>query len=90
METWIVSDPDTLRKHYGKCLQDSALPPCVDLESRDRHKIQEALDHATRNCKGPYEKGKRSFSLLGKLNPEALQKHLPSFARIVRILNEKL
>ena len=35
-------------------------------------------------------KGKRSFEVLGELDPEALKPHLPSFARMVRILNENL
>ncbi len=54
------------------------------------HTIQEALEHATRNCKNTYLKGKRSFELLGHLNHEELLKHLPSFVRILRILNAKL
>lgn len=45
---------------------------------------------ATRNCKNAYAKGKRSFEILGKLDPDVLAKHLPSFSRVRRILKEKL
>jgi len=89
METWIVADPETLKSHYGHCLQVSALPSLVNLENRHRHDVQNALTHATRNCSKAYAKGKRSFEVLAVLNPSALEK-LPSFARMVRILKEKL
>lgn len=89
METWIVADRETLKAHYDSAFQENALPALEDLEARDRDKIQTALQHATRNCKNAYAKGKRSFEIVGKLEPKALR-HLPSFARIERILQEKL
>ena len=90
METWIVADRDALRKHYGRQLQESALPPLVSLEERGRHDVQGKLGHATRHCANAYEKGKRSFEILGKLTPATLEHHLPSFGRARRILTEKL
>ena len=90
METWIVADRATLRTHYGSTLQDSALPALNDLESRNRSSIQDALLHATRNCSNAYKKGKRSFEVVGKLEPSALEEHLPSFARCKRLLDAKL
>lgn len=89
METWIVADRPTLKDHYGQHLQESALPPLNDLESRNRHDVQTKLAHATRNCSNAYSKGKRSFEVLGKLNPSELKK-LPSFERSMRILAAKL
>jgi len=90
METWISTDRHTLRKHYGANLQHSALPALTDMESRDRHAIQDALIHATRNCSNAYAKGKRSFDVLGQLDPAVLRQHLPAFARCERILLETL
>jgi hypothetical protein len=90
METWIVCDRDTLREHYGSGLQDSALPSLISLEQRDRHDIQEGLKRATRNCSNTYQKGKRSFEILGKLKPDTLESNLTAFRRAKRILNEKL
>ncbi len=90
METWIICDRATLKEHFGKNLQDSALPPLSDLEKRDRKSIQESLIRATRNCSNAYAKGKRSFELLGKLDPAALDPHLPSFQRVRRVLNDRL
>lgn len=90
METWIITDRDSLKSHYGSALQVSALPPLEDMEERDRHDIQDALVHATRTCKNAYMKGKRSFEILGKLEPGALKPHLPSFRRNIAILDENL
>ena len=89
METLIVADRAALQKHYGHKLQENALPPLNDLESRDRHDVHDKLVNATRDCSNAYAKGTRSFEVLGVLNPSALAS-LPSFARAVRILNEKL
>lgn len=90
METWIVADRDTLRQHYGSGLQESALPSLISLEQGNRQDIQEGLKRATRNCSNAYQKGKRSFEILGKLEPETMESHLPAFQRAKRILNEKL
>ncbi|HTU18222.1 MAG TPA: DUF4276 family protein [Gemmataceae bacterium] len=90
METWIVADRATLAKHYGAKLQKSALPALHNLEGRPRDVIQNALIHATRNCSNGYRKGKRSFEVLGKLDPATLNKYLPSFVRVRRILDASL
>jgi len=90
METWIVADPDGLKVHYGKNFQQSALPALNNLESRGRDDVQDALTHATRNCQNAYRKGKRSFAVLGKLNPKELEENLPSFKRMTSILDRRL
>ncbi len=90
MESWIVADCGALQSHYGADLQENALPTLHKLEERDRHAVQGALKHATRHCKNRYAKGKRSFEVLGKLNPDELRPHLPSFARCEKILQAKL
>ena len=90
METLIVSDRDSLKAHYGDNLQESALPTAVNLEQLGRHDVQDKLQNATRNCKNAYAKRKRSYEILAKLNPETLKKHLPSFARTIRILGDRL
>jgi hypothetical protein len=81
METWIIVDREALAAHFGKKLQASALPPLTDMENRPRHEVQESLTHASHNCLNAYKKGKRSFEILGKLSPDTLEKHLPSFKR---------
>jgi hypothetical protein len=89
MESWIAADRPTLRRVYGAQLQESALPPLHDLEGRPRHEVLDALVHATRECTNKYRKGRRSFLILGELEPGALQA-LPSFARAFQILDRRL
>ena len=89
METWIISDRVALQNHYGANLKQNALLSMSDLESKDRHAIQEALKRATENCSNAYVKGSRSFEVLGKLNPPELRR-LPSFVRCERVLKERL
>jgi hypothetical protein len=89
MESWIVADVPTLRAHY-KELNEKPLPASNGLEKRDRHDVQSRLETATKNCKNGYSKGKRSFEILEKLQPSTLRQHLPSFARVERILQVKL
>ncbi len=90
METWIASDRQTLQEHFGSCLQDNALPSLTNMESRPREAIQDALIRATQKCKNAYTKGRKSFEIVGKLNPAVLRQHLPSFVRCERVLDEKL
>jgi hypothetical protein len=89
METWIVCDRAALQKRFGAELQASGLPALQDLESRSRGDVLHALEHATRDCTPGYEKGRIAFEVLGELSPDAL-KALPSFARVVRILQARL
>lgn len=90
METWIVADVQTLRDHYGSTLRESTLPSLTNLEGRDRKDVFEALEVATRDCSSPYAKGRNSFIVLEKLNPDVLKRHLPSFNRVLRILESRL
>lgn len=106
MESWIAADRETLKAHYGHNLQENALPPTDNLENRSRADVHDRLAHATRNCANAYQKGKRSFVVVGELNPVALEADqrspakakepgppnplLPSFARVKRILTAKL
>ena len=90
MESWIVADRETLRKHYGHKLQETALPPTNNLENRGREDVHDKLAHATRDCPNAYKKGKRSFLVVGELNPAVIEPLLPSFGRVARILKATL
>jgi len=90
METWIITDHQVLKDHYGSMLQVSALPSLINLEERGRHEVQNKIAHATRNCKNSYKKGQRSFEVLAKLTPDLLKQHLPSFERNIEILNQNI
>lgn len=87
MESWIATDHETLKSHFGQNFQVFALPDLDNMESRNPKAVLDALHKAT---KGRYKKGKRSFEILGKLNPDVLRQHLPSFVRCEGILKRKL
>lgn len=90
METWVATDRATLRAYYGRRLNENPLPGLPNIENRSRTAVFGALVMATKDCKNGYEKGKRSSEVLGELDPSILRQHLPSFARVERILKEKL
>lgn len=90
MESWIVADRETLRQHYGHKLKENSLPRTSNLESQSRTDVHDKLVLATRECSNAYKKGRRSFVVVGGLNPAALLPLLPSFARVNRILDQKL
>jgi hypothetical protein len=92
METWVMADHTTINEFFGQYLQLSALLPVNDLENRTRFVVQDALEHATRNCgkDRTYKKGKKSFEVLGELNPDVLKEHLSYFRRFVATLAEHL
>lgn len=75
---------------HVRCRQGNALPSLNDVESRPRNAIQDSLVQATRRCKAGYVKGKRSFQIVARLDPESLREYLPSFQRFERVLKEKL
>lgn len=91
METWIVADPAALAHRYRHDpFHPKALPSLVNLEGRHRHEVQDALAHATRDCKGGYRKGSRSFKALEAVEPSRIREHLPSFRRVERILKRRV
>ena len=90
METWIASDAVALAKRFGDKFQTSALPPWQNIEARHRDYVYGKLVHATRNCKTKYIKDDHSFDLLGKLNYCILYDRLPSFKRMIEILDQRL
>lgn len=67
-----------------------ALPTLGSLESKTRHAVLAALERATADCSNLYKKGKRSFELLGKINPDEVARHAPSFRRCSYILIQRL
>ena len=90
METWIVADRKTLLEHFGENLDASALPELDNLEERRRGYLNDRLESATLLCPDPFNKGRNSFQVLGKIDPNVLEEHLPSFRRVRRILRDKL
>ena len=92
METWIMADQETLKKYFGRNLHTRSLLFLGDLESQSRHDVKKSLEDATRDCgEGKkYAKGRRSFEILSKLDPNTLELHLSYFRRFKQALNRFL
>jgi len=87
-----VADRKTLKEFFGQHLRENSLPALHELEARSKEDVQSKLSQATSECgkDRAYAKGKRSFELLGKLNPDELKKHLPHFKQLCEMLETKL
>ncbi len=93
METWIIADQDGLKRFFERhkpCLRTAGLPSAVNLETKLRHPVQDALVTATQDCANAYAKNKRSFEALANVDPAVLRQLLPAFARLERILKDNL
>ena len=91
METWIVADREALRRHFGQCFRESSLRDNPDPQTIAKDDVQSDLASATRDCarNRQYAKGRRSFELLGRLDPDRLKAVLPSFQSFGGVLARK-
>ena len=90
METWLLADRQTLIGYFP-AMSANALPPDADLEGRRKQDVTVALRNATQSSsKGRYHKGKHSFDLLGRVQPEVLKSRLQHFRRFVETLDARL
>lgn len=89
METWIVSDVDTLAKFYGNNFRQAALPRAVNLENTQKRDIEKALANATKDTtKGEYKKIKHAKELLERLDPKVVGRRCPSCKHFFNVLQE--
>lgn len=92
MESWCIADRKTLGEFFDGGFRENALAPLNNLEERGKEDVQNALVNATHDCghQRCYKKGKRSFELLGQLDPAELRKHLPHFVHLCEMLDARL
>lgn len=89
METWLLADKDTLRVHFGSNFKSGKIPAWTDLESVPKQSVFDALNKATVECgEKQYAKGKISFDLLGKIDPEKVKRKCLHAKRILDFLAE--
>lgn len=87
MEAWFLADKDTLASHFGTGYSANAIPADPSIERVPKRDIEDGLRNATRNCsRGRYDKGRDSFAILGKLDPQKVTDASPHAARLVRTL----
>jgi len=87
METWLLADPDTLRAYFGSDFKPNKIPAWPDLEAMSKQHIFDTLASATAACSDKrYAKGKISFEILGKIDPEKVKQKCSSAKRFLDFL----
>lgn len=75
MEAWLLADRQAVRDYYGEGFEERALPRNPNVEEVDKRMLLDALAAASKGTtKGRYGKGKHSFDLLERVDPEKLRR----------------
>ena len=90
METWFLADKDALEKYFGDGFSENSLPRRREVEDVSKRDIERGLIMATRQSgMGRYHKGRHSFAILAKLDPEKVTAASPHAKRLVDTLLDK-
>jgi hypothetical protein len=87
METWMLTDRESVTTYFGQGFNEKSLGADTDLETRKRDVVQKALETASKSCNKQYAKGKISFELLARLNPQKLSS-LSHWNRCVELIQK--
>ena len=91
METWLVTDPDTIASYFKQNFRLNDLPVRQNLEEENRELIARALKRSTQHTqKGEYHKIKHASDLLKLINPRLVRDRCPSCARMFDTLNRMI
>ena len=91
MEAWFIADRDALKEYFGQYFKPNALPVQNEIENITKSDLEEALEKATTATrKGAYHKGKHSFNILARLNPDKVKACSPHAERLVKTLHDKV
>lgn len=93
MESWFLTDHDTLRSFFGQGFRAGGLPaPGSEVESVSKNSVYEMLAGATANCKtrAPYGKGEHSFDLLARIDPGKVLAGSSWAAHFVTVLRNRM
>ena len=91
METWLISDSHTLSKYFGsKNVNKKYLHDNTDYEKINKDRVYIILDEYARGTnKLKYQKGRDSFELLARIDPEMVRRHSKWANRFLELLEKR-
>ena len=92
MEAWFLADREKLSTLFGNGFRPRALPGQAAIEQIPKRDILAGLENATRDCgtRRGYRKGRDSFEVLARLDPERVTTASPHAARLMETLRARL
>ncbi len=96
MEAWIVADPESLAKYYGKGFRANGLPTRLNLEDEPKLDVYRKFARATKDAaKGPYSEAnnakiKHAAALLALIDPRKVAARCPRFATFITWLDTQI
>ena len=92
MEAWFLADRETVSAYFGNGFRQDALPgQATDIEPIPKRDVFTGLHSAARRCrKRGYDKGRDSFEILARLDPEKVTAASPHASRLVETLRARL
>ena len=90
MESWFLADQDCLKKYFGQGFNESSLLGNFQVETIPKADVFNSLKLATRTSKskGEYGKGKHSFEILAKIDPNKVETVAPNVKRLLDFLKK--
>lgn len=90
MESWFLTDTDCLASYFGDGFNANALPGHREIEEVAKKDVLDALKNATRRSrKGEYGKGRHSFDVLERIDPDKVLAASPHATCLLETLREK-
>jgi len=88
MEAWFMADKRFLEEYFGQGFTRNPLPPRDDIENIPKNDLMNELKNATRHTrtKGEYKKGKHSFAILERIDPNLVRQASPYANRLILLL----
>ena len=88
MESWFLADRDALAEYFGQGFNGKALPSNPNIEDIPKDDVLSGLEAATRqsSTKGKYGKGKDSFIILARIDPDKVSAASPHAKKLIDTL----
>jgi Domain of unknown function (DUF4276) len=92
MENWFLADKEALAKYFGQGFKETALPQNEMIENVSKKEVLDGLQKATSHLKTKteYSKGRHSFDILARIDPDKVRKASPYADRLFETLDNKL